>query len=169
MSTRSIKLTAGFTMAELLVALAITGLILAAVTVAFNASAINYQENEDLFKVVNGARQALTRMTTDLRTAQDVDPNEPATQCSLHVADGSDITYQYNGTADILYLVTNDDLSDSDYVLCDNVTAMSFNKSTFVDEDFQTRVRSVQISMTVESGDVQRTVSAAAVVRRNLN
>ena len=165
MSLRSTKLAAGFSMAELLVALAITGIILAAVAVAFNASAINYQKNQDLFKAVNGGRQALTRMTTDLRTAQDVDPNEPANQCSMLKSDGSDITYNYNAAADILYLVTNDDLSDADYVLCDNVIAMTFTK---ILTDDGTDCKSVLISMTVQSGDTQRILSAAAVVRRNL-
>lgn len=166
MSHRSTKLTAGFTMAELLIALAITGLILTAVAMAFNASVMNYRENENIFKVVNGARQALTRMTTDIRTAQAVDPNEPSTQCSLITADGSDITYQYNSTDDKLYLVTNDDLSDSNYVLCDNVTAATFQREVVTTPS--TYVKSVQISMTVESGNVQRTLSAAAVIRRNL-
>ena len=67
-----------------------------------------------------------------------------------------------------LYLVTNGDLSDSDYVLCDNVSTMTFTKQV-VNEDGQIKVKSVQISMTVEKGNTQQTVSAAAVIRRNLN
>jgi len=38
-----------------------------------------------------------------------------------------------------------------------------------VTEEGQTKVKNVQISMTVASGEVERKVSAAAVVRRNLN
>ena len=52
-------------------------------------------------------------------------------------------------------------------MLCDNVTAMTFKKNTAA-EGAIVYVQSVQISITVLSGDVQRTVSAAAVVRRNL-
>lgn len=169
MSTRlGNKSTFGFTIVELLVALAITGLLLAAVAVAFNASAINYRENEDIFKTINNARQALFRITTQLRTANAVDPNAPANECSMITANGEDVKYRFDSSQNKLYLITNDGVSDSNYVLCDNVIAMTFSKDT-VTEGALTYVENVQISMTVQSSDLQRTVSAAAVVRKNLN
>lgn len=167
MSTRPDKSTAAFTIVELLLALAITGILLAAVAVAFNASIINYRENEHIFKTINNARQALFRITTQLRTANAVDPNSPDNECTLITATSEDITYRFNNADNKLYLITNDDLFDSDYVLCDNVTAMTFTKGTAT-EGAMTYVKSVQISMTVASGDVQRTVSAAVVVRKVL-
>lgn len=166
MLNRQGKIVRGFTIVEMLLALAVTALLLVAVAVAFNISVMNYQENENIFKVVNSTRQAMCRITTQLRTANAVDPNTPSNECTLITADGNDITYRYNSGDNKLYLITNDDLSDSDYVLCDNVTAMTFQNNT-VTEGI-TYVKSVQISMTVTSGDVQRTVSAAAVIRRNL-
>lgn len=164
--TRKTSNELAFTFAELLLALAITSILLLAVAVAFNASIINYQENEDIFKTINNARQALYRITSQLRTAQAVDPGAPDHECTLITAGGDDITYQYSG-GNKLYLITNDDLSDSDYVLCDNVTAMTFKKDTAT-EGAITYVKNVQISMTVACGNVQRTVSAAAVIRKNL-
>ena len=158
----------GFTIAELLLALAIAGMLLAAVAFAFNASVINYRQNEDIFRTINSARQAMFRMISQLRTADAVDPNSPANECSLITASGDDITYRYNSEDNKLYLITNDDLTDSDYVLCDNVTAMTFTKDT-VTEDSETKVTSVQISITTARGNVQQTASAAAVIRRNLN
>jgi len=157
----------GFTIAELLLALAITGLLLVAVAVAFNASIINYRENEDAFKTINSARQALFRITSQLRTAQKdlVDPDAPDNECSFVTAGGDDITYRYNSGDNKLYLIDNS--SGSSYVLCDNVTAMTFTKDTAV-EDATIYVKSVQISITVVSGNIQRTVSAATVIRRNL-
>jgi len=167
MTTKPYKFTAGFTVAELLLALAITAVLLAAVAVAFNASIINYRENEDVFKTINGARQALFRITSQLRTANAVDPNSPDNECTLITAASENITYRYNNADNKLYLITNDNLSDSDYVLCDNVTAMTFKKIAAT-EGATTYVKSVQISITVQSGNVQRTVSAAAVMRKNL-
>jgi prepilin-type N-terminal cleavage/methylation domain-containing protein len=167
MSDKPNKFTAGFTIVELLLALAITALLLAAVAVAFKASVTNYRENEDIFKTINNARQALFRITTQLRTAAAVDPNSPTNECTLITAASEDITYRYDNADNKLYLITNDDSTDSDYVLCDNVTAMTFTKGTAT-EDSVTYVKSVQISITVQSGDMQRTVSAAAVIRRNL-
>jgi prepilin-type N-terminal cleavage/methylation domain-containing protein len=184
MSTRSIhsklveptKSTAGFTIAELLIALAVMGVLLAAVAVAFNASFINYRENENTFKSINKARQALARMTTQIRTAgcefppygfMAVVPIEPNNCCSLYTNTGTGvceyITYEYRSADNKLYLITHSD--SKEYVLCDNIKAMSFIK-TLTTDGYE--VKSVQISMTVESGDVQQTLSAAAVVRRNL-
>jgi len=154
---------AAFTIAELLIALAITAILLAAVAVAFNASFINYQQNEDMFRAINGARQALTRITNQLRTANAVDPNAPANECSLITTTGDDITYRYDSANNRLYL----DSGVNSYVLCDNVTGMTFTKSTAT-VDAVTYVQSVQVSITVVSGSTEQTLSAAAAIRRNL-
>ncbi len=151
----------GFGLVELLIALAITALLLVAVAVAFNASVMSYSQNEDMFKAVNSARQALVRITTQLRTGYWVDPCAPSNECSFYTAGGDDITYEYRGTDNKLYLITNSD--GQEYVLCDNITSMSFVK-TPIDDGSDTK--SVQISITVSSGDVQQTVTSAAVIRR---
>ena len=161
-----------FTLVELLVALAITAMLLAAVAVAFNASVINYRENEEIYRAINGARQALFRITSQLRTATAAEPNAPANECTLITADGEDLTYRYDGTAKVLYLVTNGDPTDPDYKLCENVEEMTFFPKTFVVVEGGvpvTKVRSVQIAMTVTAGDTEERLSAAAVIRRNLD
>jgi prepilin-type N-terminal cleavage/methylation domain-containing protein len=160
------KYETGFTIVELLLALAIASILLAAVATAFNASIINYRENEDIFKAINSARGALLRITSQLRTADAVDPNSPANECTLITAGGDDVTYQYNNGDNKLYLIDN--LSGSSYVLCDNVTAMSFTKDTVIIEGIE-KVRSIQVSITVARGNAQRKISAAAVIRRNLS
>ena len=162
---RATKYKTGFTIVELLIALAISGILLASIAVAINASAINYRENENMFKTVNSTRQALFRMTTQLRTADAVDPNASPNQCSMITADGDDITYQYRSADNTLYLITNSD--GQEYLLCENVTAMTFTKNTVI-EDAMIKVKSVQITITVQIGNTQRTISSAAVIRRNL-
>ena len=149
-----------FTIVELLISLAITAMLLAAVAVAFNASVKNYQENEGMFKAMNSARQALLRMTTQLRTANVVNIDSLTTECTLTIATGQ-ITYRYNSGDKKLYLIT----PGGNYVLCDNVTAISFTKALTTDG---TKVKSVQISMTVGIGNNSQTVSSAAVIRKNL-
>jgi len=158
------KYKTGFTIAELLIALAISAMLLVAVAVAFNASAVNYQENEDIFRTINNARQALFRMTSQLRTADAVNPAAPNNECSFFTAAGENITYQFRSAENKLYLITN--IDSNEYVLCDNVTAMTFTK-ILTDDGLD--CKSVQISMTVASGNVQKTISAAAAIRRNLN
>jgi prepilin-type N-terminal cleavage/methylation domain-containing protein len=164
----------GFTLVELLLALAITAILLTAVALAFNASVINYRENEDIFKAINNARQSLFRITSQLRTATLVDDTAPANECSMRTAatmshpSGENITYRYDNTARVLYLITNDDLTDDDYVLCSNVNSVTFTKDVFV-EDAVTKVKSVQIAISVASDGVEKKLAAAAVVRRNLD
>ncbi|MBN1804195.1 MAG: prepilin-type N-terminal cleavage/methylation domain-containing protein [Sedimentisphaerales bacterium] len=161
------KCSFGFTIVELLLALAISAMLLVGIATALNASFFNYRENENMFRAVNSARQAILRITNEIRTADAADPTSPANECSLITANGADITYRYNNVDNKLYLITNDDLADPDYVLCDNITAMAFTKQTFV-QDFQTKVRSIQISITVQHGDTEQKISAAAVIRRNM-
>ena len=162
----------GFTLVELLLALAITAILLTAVALAFNASVINYRENEDMFKAINNARQSLFRITSQLRTATAVDPAAPANECSMITAAGEDITYRYDNTARVLYLITNDDPTDDDYVLCSNVNSVTFTKDSFVEVIAgvpTVKVKSVQIVISVASDGVEKKLAAAAVVRRNLH
>ena len=160
---RNTRHNRGFTLVELLIVLVITGLLLTAVAVAFNAAAKNYTENENIFKTINSARQALSRMTTQIRTGL-VDSNNISdqTRCTVLCADDSTVTYRYESGEQKLYLNT----SGVDHLLCDNVAAMTFKKDNGTPTG---DVKSVQISMTVVSGDVRQTVSAAAVVRKVLN
>ena len=152
----------------MLVALAITAILLTAVAVAFNASIINYRENEDMFKAINTARQSLFRITSQLRTAAAVAVDSPANECTMNTADEKNITYRYNSGDSKLYLITNDDPTDPDYVLCENVEAMTFTRQTVV-EGSVTKVKSVQIAIVVASGGIHKKLAAAAVVRRNLD
>jgi prepilin-type N-terminal cleavage/methylation domain-containing protein len=153
---------AAFTMIECLLGLAISALLLTAVAVAFNASLVNYRENERMYETANSARQALTRITTQLRTADAVNPASPANECSFITAEGWDITYEFRAADNALYLRLDD---GTEYVLCNNVTAASFTR-TLTDDGLA--CKSVQISLTVADGDYDRTLSAAAVVRKNL-
>ena len=161
---RAASIRCGFTIMELLLALAIASMLLAAVAVAFNASMINYRQNEDIFKVINSARQSLFRMTTQLRTGDNVSVSDPNNRCSFFTAEDKNITYEYRSADKKLYLITNSD--GQEYVLCENVTAMTFTKTP---TDDGTDCKSVQISITVARGNVERKISAAAVIRRNLS
>ena len=150
----------------MLVALAISAILLAAVGVAFNASIVNFRANEDLFKTINSARQALYRITSQLRTGYAVEPTDPNNRCSFLTSDipPQDITYEYRVADHKLYLITNSD--GHEYVLCSNVTAASFVKTPTA---LGTDCKSVQISLTVQTGSTVKTLAAAAVIRRNID
>lgn len=164
MSTKANRFGRAFSLVEVLIALAVTAILLVSIATAFKASVVNYRENEDIFKTVNAARQTLVRITNDLRTATAAAVSEPANQCSLITSQGANIAYRYDSDDNKLYLVTG----GNSYVLCDSVTAMSFSKDIATDEFGVDFVKSVQISITISSGNNSRTVSAAALLRRNL-
>ena len=159
----------GFTLIELLISLAIMGMLLTALAVALNASIINYRENEEIFRGINSARQALVRMTSQIRTAgydvngvcHAVDQSYPDHQCNLNTNTGENITYDYRSADNKLYLVQN----GADYVLCDNVTSALFKKTP---ADDGINAKSVRISLTISDGGMEQKLSAAAVVRRVL-
>ena len=108
MILRKAKSNAGFTLVEVLLSLAILGMLMAAVALAFNASAVNYSQNEAMFKAMNTARQALLRITTEIRTADYVGiiPGDDSdkSRCSILTSDGRNITYRYSSGDNTLYL-----------------------------------------------------------------
>ena len=152
---------AAFTMAELLIALFVTGLLIAAVAVAFNASVKNYSKNREIYLVSDKARQALIQMTSQLRMAKAVNPASPANECAFFAEDGNNLIFRYESPSKNLYLVKAD---GTKYVLCDNVTSAAFTKLPSGGAD----VNSVQISMTVSAGPTRQTFTSAAAVRKNL-
>ena len=165
-----------FTIIEVLMALVILAVLMTAVAFAFDASVKNYHANEGIYKTLNTARQALLRITNDLRTAQAValvgteagkDP-EDLSECSIILSDGTDITYKFDSTDSTLYYITNDDTTDPDYKLCENVTTMTFDRGTVPDDD--TAIRNVRIVMTVtdDLGEVTQTLAAGIIIRKNL-
>lgn len=158
----------GFTLAECLIALAISAMLLTAIAMAFNASLANYEVNEDIFKTVNNARQALVRMTSEIRVADGVDASQPSNRCVFlsGTTAGQLVTYEFRDSTDASdpnSLILMQD--GNEYLLCSNVVGATFDKtpaSNGVDS------KSVQISLTVRAGDAERTLAAAAVVRRAL-
>lgn len=172
MAHRLRKSAGGFTIVELLIAVALASILFVAVGAAFTASLRNYQANEEIFKAVNNARQALCRMTNQLRTAGYDDPvvglvavdgMAPSNQCKFRTRDGGEFTYEFRSADNKLYLINNSD--GQEYLLCQDVTAMSFVKTPTEDGN---DVERVQISMTVGAGDTEQTLSVPVVIRRNL-
>jgi prepilin-type N-terminal cleavage/methylation domain-containing protein len=156
----------GFTIAEMLVALAVTGILLTAVAVAFNASAINYNENRDMFNAINMGRQAMMRMTSQLRTATAVElpTNEANTRCSLVTAENTNIRFCFHNAAKTVYLhplVSGNPTAS--YPLCQNVSAMTFSRTVVSGV-----VKSVQISMTINVDNTSQTITSAVVLRKTL-
>ena len=154
----------GFTLVELLMALAISALLLSGLGIAFSASMTSYTVNKETYNGLNNARLGLSRMVSELRTGYWVDPNAGLSQCNFYTADGHDIGYDYRSEDKTLYIVTHDD--NSEYVLCRDVESATFTKIPTEDSG---DCQSVHIDLTVSSGSVQQTFSQSVAIRRNLD
>lgn len=168
-----------FTLVEVLISLAVLAILMAALGVAFQGATTSYAANEGMTEVINTARQALMRITTDIRTAQGVAPVDGGAvgdvdnhQCSLIRADGTSVTYHYNTSAaasynaalddETLFLIVNTGAGAGTYRLGDHILDMTFERGTD-----GVNVRNVRIGMTVtdDTGQPPQTLHTAAVVR----
>jgi len=160
----------GFTLVELLMALAISTVLLCGLGVAFGACMTSYTVNKDTYNGLNNARLALGRMVSELRTGYWIDPDASPSQCNFYkasdqgVGDANDnMGYDYRSADKTLYIVTHVD--DNDYVLCRNVEAATFTKMPTEDN---ADCQSVHINLTVSSGAIEQTFSRSVTIRRNL-
>ncbi|MDH4202360.1 MAG: prepilin-type N-terminal cleavage/methylation domain-containing protein [Phycisphaerae bacterium] len=179
MKTPVRKKQSGFTLVEVMLSLVILAVLMTAVAFAFDASVTNYQANKGIYETVNRARQALLRITNDLRSAQAValigggDPDN--SQVSLITNTNADITYRYDASSSTLYY--DDNTSGNSYVLCNHVTGATFNRTEHeIDRDNGaggvetiTAIRDVRIvlALTDDTGEVSYTLPAATLVRKN--
>lgn len=164
------KHKSGLTLVEMLLSLAILGMLMATVAIAFDASVKNHRDNQGIYRTVNTARQTLLRLTNDIRTADNVevddfsDPDNDFLSLTPPDPTASDITYRFHRPSGILYLHTSDD----EYVLCRHITDLTFTGGPVPDDP--DRMRNVRIVLTVTDPDsgISQKLAAGAVVRRNL-
>jgi prepilin-type N-terminal cleavage/methylation domain-containing protein len=163
---KTMRKTKGFTLIEMMMALTITGLLLTALAASISGSMSNLKVNEGSYKTINNARLALGRMCSQLRTSRGVVVAEASNTCQFVTSDGKDIKYEFDSTDKVLNLVTDDAAGvESEYLLCDGVEAMTFTKG--LDRVDPTKVRNVQMSMTVKYGDITKKISTATVIMIN--
>lgn len=155
------RFQAGFTLVEILIAITISALLLAAVATAFNASLMNYQANQEIYEAMSRARLALLRVTAQLRTANYVDATTPNSQCDFFDPCDDYYLFDYRSADNTLVLV---DGASNEYDLCDNVSSMEFLKQVSASDP--NSALSVRISMTVDCGDASQDLATAVVVRK---
>ncbi|MBE0535665.1 MAG: prepilin-type N-terminal cleavage/methylation domain-containing protein [Phycisphaerae bacterium] len=162
----------GFTLVEIMIAMVLLAILMAAVGAAVHASMMNFRENDEMFKAISTGRQALMRITTDLRTCSATLSSDPAGRCTIDLdgdpdddeaVAGWDIAYQLDDATNTLNLIIDPDGAAESHVLCRNVTALTFTRVPATG-----KARNVRVSMTVTVGNHAQTVSSAAVIRRNL-
>ena len=160
-----------FTVVEVLMAVALTAVLLTSIAVAVRSGIQSYTENERITSMTQAARFVLARMMRDVRTADEVD----STATSLTITppdDGSGVTlirYEVTGGSLTYHRVANG--SPADEVLLGPGQAASVNnfqvdRQTFL-QDEHVLTRSVRAQVTFAAGGRTMAVTASADVRRN--
>lgn len=170
----------GFTLIEILVAIAISGIVMAGIYSAYYSQQQSYRVQEQVAVAQQNIRAAMYLMEKEIRMAG-CDPKGSA-DAGIGTAQTSTISFTEdigdgaggdpNGiiedpSENITYTLNGTDLERNDQVVAQDVQALSFiyfdedGNATAIPED----VRSVQISMTAGTGSSQRNMTTRVKCR----
>lgn len=164
----------GLSLVEVMISLGIAAMLLTASAAAFHASAAVVQNNDEFARATQAARVSLHQILTQVRrgSVQLASGSQWITLTMPPAAGeviGKNVTYRYLPASQQLVLVTNDDLTDRDYVLASNVADMSFNVEPGTDYTNAPCVANVTVMIRIRVGDNDVLLSGAAAPRKNLN
>ncbi|MBI9016654.1 MAG: prepilin-type N-terminal cleavage/methylation domain-containing protein [Phycisphaerae bacterium] len=167
------KCRRGVTLVELLMALAITAIMLVAVATAFSSAFDSYKANNEMTGASASSRNALSQFCAIVRSASN-DPDSDTIDVafdgmSMTMVDsaGRVVDYAYDtGDSTLKTRIDN----GTWYTVLDNVSAISgqpvFTASLPLDATLPTgTVGVVRVKFAVTNGSVSRTISASAVPR----
>jgi hypothetical protein len=154
----------GLSIAELMLSLAVSGMLLTAVAAGTWAAVGATQGNDQFVRASHVTRICMDQMTTQLRRCD---------SCQVAASDrveiltdtGHDWIYQYFPSTKQLKLIQNDVTGKPSYVLANNVTAATFTADMSADG---TKVVRVAIVMSVQVGNTVVTVNDTVAPRRAL-
>jgi prepilin-type N-terminal cleavage/methylation domain-containing protein len=173
-----------FTMVELLVALSITALLLLAMGSAFTSASNIVQASDTFFRSEQQARVALDLITTEVRRCYNVvlptPPVATTTVSSIEINPASadfggntdNVTFAYNNssaTTNPNTITMQDTATGITTVLASNVISASFDVTGGTNTQNVAVVGSITLTMTIQIGTSQVTLSDSAAPRVNVS
>ena len=168
----------GFSMVEILIALTIAAMLLTATAAAFDAALSSYKINYDMSVVGVSSRNAMYQMCSTIRSAWNdpdydtIDVTTDGAQCSLVDANGWDVEYRYEATANEMQVRVDRGSGWSNwFIMVDNVVPVGVGEKIFTDFDPEDTsfpagtVGKVIIRFRVQQEGINQSVTAAAVPR----
>ncbi|MCE5276776.1 MAG: type II secretion system protein [Planctomycetaceae bacterium] len=161
----------GFTLVEVLLTLAVLGIVLAGVAVALQAALTSYTQNNRIAAVAQTARAVMDRMSREIRTATNVN----STSTSLTITppdDGSGlqtIVYQLTGGQLHMRRTVNGAVDDA-VLLGDGGEAggdVAISTFNVIREDAGGLCQSVKVRLTMTCANETYTATCSAALRRN--
>lgn len=157
----------GLSLVEVMISLAISSLLLAAVASAYHASASVIEHNDEFFRASQAARVTMNQILTEIRRCQAVQATSSRIDMIMH--DGKDRSYRYESGAKRIVLVTNDITDDPDYALASNVIAAKFSSDSEPDPlTGINRVVRITLNLTIRVNRNQVQLTGSAAPRRAL-
>lgn len=158
----------GLSMVEVMISLAIATFLLTAAAAAFTASAQAVEQNDQFFRACQAARVALNQILVEVRRAHSVNVTGNSIDMIAYdgTIDGCDRSYVYDPSTQTLKLVTNDDVSDPDYTLCNTITDRTFSCDTATADNGTVHVVRVSVALEVQVGKNRIRLTGSAAPRR---
>ncbi|MCK4625801.1 MAG: type II secretion system protein [Phycisphaerae bacterium] len=169
------KTRQGFTIVEMLMALAILAVLLSAVAVAMHAGLHNYGENTEIAELTQTARVVLNRMMSEIRTADAVDSASQRVTIIPPQPDPGNLTeVEYELDGGVLYCRrTVSGVQTSESLIASNedveVTGFTVTRETDIDGEEVEYTKSATAQLDLKSGDNTFSVTASACPRRNMD
>ena len=153
----------GFTLVEALLALMILAMLLASIAAAFQAALMGYDTNSDFASVTQTARVVLGRMTSEVRTATDI--NSTSTSLTISPAPNAYGTTKivYECVEGVLYYRPTKGGVESSYVLVgsgDNATVNTFYVLREDDLEGNPLSVTIRLGLSVKNESLDMTTSA---------
>ncbi len=157
----------GVSLIEVMIALAITAVLLTAVAAAFDASFENYSENEEMVDALQGARILTHRIMTQVRRSTYLNVTSEGRRIQVEPA-GENYQYIYvhvpvNNVV-ILTRMDLDTLVVQDLGVVENVTSFTIPSAQWRENPAR-----LTVSMTLRAGDNTATLTESAVPRTTIN
>ncbi|HEV8605965.1 MAG TPA: hypothetical protein VGQ99_11390 [Tepidisphaeraceae bacterium] len=156
----------GLSLAEVMISLAISAMLLTAVAAAFTASSEAIEQNDEFFRASQAARVSMNQILTEIRRANAVQVPAGNSSLSMLTFDNKDRTYSYSAATKTLKMITNDVLTDPDYRLASNCTTATFDVDTFTDSGGIKHVVRVSVTIVVQVGKNQIRLTGSAAPRK---
>ena len=163
---------AGLSLVEVLLSLAITGMLLGAVAFAMQGSFDSYRENDEISAVTATARSILSKMAHEIRASDETSCTGTSVSI-LPVADGSGLTridYTYsNGNLNYVRTVSGTATTYPLIVSTEKVKLTSFTPSATAGLDVANNNcnKVIKLNLTFTVGDQTFNVTTSAAPRRN--
>ena len=162
-----------FTLGEILLALTITAMLMAALATAMQASLHSYKENEELSTVTQTARSILNRMSREVRTAEAISFSAGLLTV-LPPDDGSGITQiEYEQVGDeLIYRITKNGTEATQALIAttDEVAMSALTIDQEVGQNWEgfDCTKAITMNLTLAASDRTYAYTATARPRRNL-